>query len=184
MVSISEFLPNPVGADTTGEWVELANDSNVTAVLHGWHLTNASGKKIALDSYTVPAQGFLILTRPITKLTLRNQDEILSLYDQSGTLVDQARFRGLAPEGKSVNRAGSTWVLGEPSPLLPNVKIESALIHNAYPSGVPINYQMTNWMVGALTLGVALLLTMVVLYAFPYITNLQEFFHRGDPEIR
>ena len=45
MIIIKEVLPNPVGQDTTGEWLTLLNDGSEAVNLRGWSVKDASGKK-------------------------------------------------------------------------------------------------------------------------------------------
>src|SRR5947207_394630 len=104
MILINEFLPDPQGADATGEWIELWNNGNTSASLVGWRLENKAGKKFVFKNEEVARDAYLLVPRTNTKLTLKNSDETISLYDPAGKLVDQAFFRGTAQSGKSFNR--------------------------------------------------------------------------------
>ena len=101
MVQISEWLPNPAGADAEGEWIELWNSGPESVPLQGWRLTDAAGRSFR---------------RGETRLVLRNQDEKLSLFDGTGALRDQIFFPGSAPEGLSLSRSGTEVMATEPSP--------------------------------------------------------------------
>lgn len=117
MVYINEWLPDPVGADTAGEFIELYNDGDTAVKLDDWAIETEKGKTFLLTRRIVPARRYLVLTKSDTRLTLRNADGGLALYDARGTLVDQGAFGGSAPEGKSFSRAnynagqGSTFYL-------------------------------------------------------------------------
>ncbi len=63
VVFLNEWLPNPVGADAEGEFVELFNGGAADARLDGWRLETEGGKKFALDGRYVPARGYLILKK-------------------------------------------------------------------------------------------------------------------------
>jgi len=114
---ISEFLPNPVGKDTDGEFIELFNDGLKPANLSGWKIKDASGKIFTFGNQTLGAGQYLALSYKTTKITLNNDAETLYLYDASGKLVDKAAFSGTAPEGKSFVRENNQFVLtSKPTP--------------------------------------------------------------------
>jgi len=103
MILINEWLPNPVGNDASGEFVELFNSGSAPVNVGGWTL-EASAKKPKKISGAIPANGYLVFYRKQTKLVLKNSDEAIALYDAAGRLVDQSSFAGSAPEGKSFSR--------------------------------------------------------------------------------
>lgn len=133
MVYINEWLPNPVGRDEEGEWVELFNDGEQEVYLSGWALKNQSGKTVYFRDEIISAQGYLVLPRARTRLTLRNRDEHLFLYSRDGTLVDHAVLLGSAREGKSMVRRGEEWGIADPTPGAVNRLDENiALIESAF----------------------------------------------------
>lgn len=85
MIQISEWLPNPIGTDTQGEWVELYN-SGPTASLVGWSLKIGSSSKFVFKSGEIGANSFLVLPRSEIKLTLRNFNESLYLMNPTGKI--------------------------------------------------------------------------------------------------
>lgn len=98
---ISEFLPNPVGKDTDGEFIELFNDGLKSINLSGWKIKDASGKTFTFKNQILGSGRYLTLPYQTTKITLNNDAETLYLYDTKGVLIDKASFSGTAPEGKS-----------------------------------------------------------------------------------
>jgi len=129
---ISEFLPNPVGKDTDGEFIELFNDSQNEINLTGWQLKDASGKGFVLKNQKLGPAEYLILDYKTTKISLNNSDETLFLYDQKGTLVDKAGFTGSAPEGKSLVRKGSQFVFTDkPTPAKANIFESAELVKSS-----------------------------------------------------
>jgi len=83
-IYISEFLPNPKGADEAAEWIELYNDADSAANIGGFFLDDAAG---ASSPYQIPAgtaigaKGFLVFNRAQTKIALNNtSDEVRLLY--------------------------------------------------------------------------------------------------------
>ncbi len=123
---ISEFLPNPIGKDTDGEFIELFNDSQNEINLTGWQLKDASGKSFVLKNQKLGPAEYLILDYKTTKISLNNSDETLFLYDKKGVLVDKAEFTGSAPEGKSLIRKNNKFIFTDkPTPAKANI-FESA----------------------------------------------------------
>jgi len=126
MVIINEFLPNPIGKDTDGEFIELFNDSQNEINLTGWQLKDASGKSFILKNQKPGPAEYLVFDYKTTKISLNNSDETLFLYDQKGVLVDKVGFAGSAPEGKSVIRKSNKFVFTDkPTPAKANI-FESA----------------------------------------------------------
>ena len=67
-IRISEFLPNPVGKDADGEWIELENTLENTVSLCGWEIDDSEegSKEYLLDTYQLAAHAFLLLPREQT----------------------------------------------------------------------------------------------------------------------
>jgi len=103
MVFINEWLPSPYES-STAEFVELFNKSDSPVSLSNWKLAKANGKTFSLDGYSIPANGYLVLSRNETKLALKNSNEGLALYDALGRRADTSSFDGSARKGKSFSR--------------------------------------------------------------------------------
>ena len=125
-VVLNEVLANPVGAETTGEWIELVNDGTETVDLAGFVLDDAiepmelprhevaPGEMVLLvaDSYspdpelelTPPPDVALVRLPRLGRSGLANAGELLRLRDPAGTVV--SRFPALAAPGpgQSVGR--------------------------------------------------------------------------------
>jgi len=107
---INEFLPDPVGNDQEGEWVEIYNDSDTDVVLKGWRLEDASGQKYYFKDEVIKQKDFLVLPYKTTKITLNNNGETLSLYSPNNELAFQISYNGKAKEGYSYARVGpNNW---------------------------------------------------------------------------
>lgn len=131
MVAISEWLPNPVGKDTAGEWVELWNPGNTRQDLSGWKLI--SGKSAFSLRGDIEPGEYLVLKRQDTKLALPNQNGSLRLVTERGILADSAGFAITAPEGKSYQRtSGGNFFFAAPTPGAPNSVAVSAMLHSRY----------------------------------------------------
>jgi hypothetical protein len=105
---ISELLPNPVGKDSDGEFIELWNNGQASVSLLGWTLKDKSGK-VAQLSGTVPSGGYRVFRAAQTKITLNQSAETITLLDPVGRVVDRATYLGAAPEGSSYARKGSEF---------------------------------------------------------------------------
>ncbi len=108
-IHISEFLPNPVGNDTTGEFIELYNSSPDSVDLSGWVLDDI--EEAGSAPYTIPTgtliagNNFLVLYRPQTRLSLNNDSDHVRLVRPDGVIVDDIAYDDVA-EGYSYNRLG------------------------------------------------------------------------------
>ncbi|HWQ60561.1 MAG TPA: lamin tail domain-containing protein [Candidatus Fimivivens sp.] len=105
-VRINELFPNPVTKGEPDEWVELRNAGNETASLVGWSLRSGAGMfrfTAHLDTSLreIPANGFLVLPRSLTRLALRNSDGNVTLLAPDGsTLMDSVSYTSTT-EGNS-----------------------------------------------------------------------------------
>lgn len=108
MVVIQEFLPNPVGKDTEGEWIKLFNDSNEEVIdIQGWKLKDDSGKVFIFSSTKIKPGESFVFDYQATKIQLNNKGENLFLFDQDGNLIDKIGFSGEIQEGEIVGRGDS-----------------------------------------------------------------------------
>jgi len=99
-VVIKSFLADPAGADTGAEYISLFNSGDAAVALSGWSVRDKSGKTFGLSGYTLPAGKELRLFSSVTKITLNNSDEVVSLFDGAGTLVDELSLVGKAVSGE------------------------------------------------------------------------------------
>jgi len=104
-VIISEFIPNPTGSDTENEWIELFNQSDQIANLTNWQLDNqedgSSPFVFPANSLIAPRQ-FLVLRRPITKISLNNDADQVRLIYPDGSLATEVSYSGENEQGFSV----------------------------------------------------------------------------------
>ena len=187
MVFINEWFPNPPGNDGRGEFVELWNSNTTPANLNGWVLSDGK-KEIPLSGYSVPPEGYLVLRKTETKLTLKNTDGGLSLYGPNGLLIDGAAFAGSAPEGKSFSRVdygtGDTqhFSFADPSPGERNNVVIPEIKSLEYPVNVPLNPAFGFMEAAGLAVGVAIFLTIFLFYGIKKSENLSELLFARDGE--
>jgi PKD repeat protein len=121
-VFVSEVLPDAIGDDALGEWIELQNAASQEVSLAGWRL------KVGTHEYAFPAGskigsgGFLLVPRSQSKLTLLNGGDAVSLLNPAGRLMDSLTY-GALPEGVSAGRfynASDTISYCSPTPTAAN----------------------------------------------------------------
>ncbi len=94
-IYISEILPNPLGEDAKGEWVELYNASQRDINLGNWKLDDKEGGS---KPYTVPddiiikAKSHLTLPRTDTKLSLDNREDSVRLFNFEEEIQDELTY--------------------------------------------------------------------------------------------
>lgn len=103
---INELLPNPIGDDTTGEWVELYNSSDEILVLEGLRLGDTS------NHYPLTGQlashQYLVVPRSQSGIALNNTSDHIVLTDAHSETIDQTDYSN-AKEGKSWARNDESW---------------------------------------------------------------------------
>lgn len=115
-VVVSEFVPNPVGDEALGEWIELSNPSEVEKPLCGWSLDDGErgSDPYPLDRWRLPPGASLVLPREETGISLNNDADAVRLFAPlrgggSGA-YEIVRFTG-SPEGAShARRADGAWL--------------------------------------------------------------------------
>lgn len=116
-IFISELLPNPEGADTKDEFIEIYNAGTDPVDVSSWELVSGQGKKYIVDKKDIPSsliapQSFLVLFRTTTKIALKNSGgDSVALY-QPGQDKPTARafYTDSTPSGNSwVRREDGTY---------------------------------------------------------------------------
>ncbi|MDD5750241.1 MAG: lamin tail domain-containing protein [Candidatus Pacebacteria bacterium] len=105
-IFFNEILPSPEGPDEQNEWLEIFNANDFAVNLAGWQIKDTAG---AVKTYVLPdnslvaANGFLVISRPESKITLQNNGDGLELYNPDKELVHRIAFP-TAPNNQSYNR--------------------------------------------------------------------------------
>jgi len=102
---INEFLPNPIGKDTEGEYISLLNDGAEIVNLTGWVLKDISGKKFSLSGYALAPNEAITIPYAISKITLNNNGETIYLLNPQGEVVHELGYSGTAEEGRVITEA-------------------------------------------------------------------------------
>lgn len=107
-VMISEVLPNPEGTDK-GEFIELYNMDEIGVDLSGWKLKNKNNKTYTIpEGIKIEPKSFLILYQEVTKLTLTNTEDKITLFDEMDEVIDFVKYEK-APERKSYSFFEGSW---------------------------------------------------------------------------
>lgn len=77
---INEVLPDPLGADLLGEFIEIYNPGTTAIDLIGWSITAPNQLPFIFGLQTLPALHYLSLPRSLTRLSLNNSGDTLELY--------------------------------------------------------------------------------------------------------
>ena len=113
-IIINEFLPNPIGADTENEFIELYNADSKTIDLTGWQVGDDSTKKYTIDNVILKAGEYLTFFRTKSKIALNNTGgDSVKLYNVNNALVDSVEYNGKANDGISYNRSAEGWFWSE-----------------------------------------------------------------------
>gem|GEM_PF-6229190 len=125
-IKISEIFPNPKGADSGGEWVELINLGTEPVLIHNWILDDGEkgsairGSAWKIQSPIVYPQGFTVLSIPAGKFSLNNTSDTVRLYNSNKVLIDSISYAD-AKEDLSYSMIEGKWVWASPTPNAANV---------------------------------------------------------------
>jgi hypothetical protein len=119
---INELLPACQGPDADCEYVELYNPENRAVRLDGWRLVIKNAKYVFSEEATIKAQGYLVIKRPDSRLSLNNSGTAVNLVDPRGKIVSGVEY-SKAKEEVSFSRVdGREWQwTTTPTPGKPNI---------------------------------------------------------------
>ena len=112
-IILNEILPNPLGNDKDGEFIELKNITKEEIDLNLLQISTNTGKYIInnkdfLDTKIKPS-GFFLLPAKITHLTLSNSNDNIKLYEEkekSLLLIDNLNYENPAKNNLSYSKIG------------------------------------------------------------------------------
>lgn len=186
MLYINEWLPNPVGNDAAGEFIELYNSGAAAVKLDGYALGDGAKKTFSLGGYAVSPGGYLVLKHAQDKLTLKNTDGEVLLYGPGGQVIDSASFAGAAPEGQSFSRVDQSaapiahFAFEYPTPGAANKMIDTAVSVAQYPAGVPLAHGTAPGSFLILMFGTATFFLLFFIYVIRRNKNISDLLFGGD----
>lgn len=180
MIQISEVLPNPIGNDAEGEWIELQNTGSEAVSLLGFKLKTSGKKEFALSGTIGPGE-YLLLRRPQTKLTLKNEGDTITILGKDRKILDEVKYSFKVDEGKSLVRIDGRLFLGSPTPGAENREIFTASMIKTNFVPEEVVSRGVAWSEG---LGLALFLGLGILFLIKRNENLSNIFFGSNKESR
>lgn len=174
MIILSEFLPNPPGADRGGEWIELHNTGAAAVSLSGWSVRAGNGQ--ARLSGSIAPGGYNVFNASALGLTLKNTDGSVTLTGPGGE-ESVLSFIGAAPDGQSVQRAsGDIGVFGSPTPG------QAALVADTNTTQEPgiFFHALSGWSVAGFAIVVGILAAGAWLYGIKKNESIAQHFFGGN----
>ena len=136
-IIISEILPSPAGPDAENEWIELQNQNGFEVNLSNWKIEDVAGGTHVYnfpEGTTISIQGFLVIWRPQTKITLNNSGDSLNIIQPDGNAIDKVSY-GKAPQGQSYNQTELGWAWSNAlTPGSPNIISKKATENSSLPT--------------------------------------------------
>ena len=107
-IVVNEIIPNPVGDDTAGEWIELYNSSSERVNLKSWIFQDSGSSlhTIQNDLY-IESKSYLLVYRNISSLTLNNGGDKVKLYQPNNVLLSSTSYLDDGEEGWSWARSST-----------------------------------------------------------------------------
>lgn len=110
-IVINEILPSPDGPDENEEWIEILNKNNFKVELSYWKIEDVTGARnvyVFPEGTSIPAQEFLVLGRPTTKIVLNNDADGLNFIQPDGKIISSVAYEK-APRNQSYVLTDSGW---------------------------------------------------------------------------
>jgi|GEM_PF-4887305 len=149
----SEVLPNPDGADSQNEWLELFNQDNQEINLSQWKIKDLSGKSFNLPDVILEPGQYLVLIGEELRVSLNNNYEKLMLYRPDGTLADWLEYQNAKEEASFSRVADENWIwTSVPTPGGPNQVSEELLSGGELNSDI-IEEDRVDQVIGQITAG-------------------------------
>ncbi|MBI2356180.1 MAG: lamin tail domain-containing protein [Candidatus Doudnabacteria bacterium] len=127
-IKINEIFPNPEGADSGKEWVEIKNQGDAAVSLDGWIIDDGKVEdKIGASAYTIsgvtlnPGQVVQIIL-PSGSFALNNSGkETVRIFNSFKTLINSVDYEN-AEEDLSFGYNNDTWSWMKPTPNQANIE--------------------------------------------------------------
>lgn len=130
-IVVNEVLPDPVGSDAAGEFIELYNPTGSTADLSGSKLDDAEGGS---NSWKIPSGTTLVpgayraFKRTETGIAFNNDGDSARLLSSDGSVISILTYTKSSKEGSAWARTGNgtaAWTI-QPTPGTANVIVALA----------------------------------------------------------
>jgi len=110
-IVFNEVLASPEGPDEENEWIEIYNQNDFEVNLTNWQIQDKEGNTSSFvfpNMTIIKPKGYLVFSRPTTKITLNNTGDQLTLLNPNKEIVDTITYKK-SPTGKSYNRTNNGW---------------------------------------------------------------------------
>lgn len=123
-IIINEFMPDPEGADTNNEWIELKNLGSAAANLIGYKIDDAdAGSSLYTFPDTALAAGEAkAFYSSETKIVLNNDTDRVRLFDAAGTIIDEILYeKPMSGQSFARDSSGQWSITTTPTPNAENI---------------------------------------------------------------
>lgn len=114
-IIISELLPNPVGGDEEGEWIEIQNKSDMDICLKNWQIDDGIGGSRPykfLDEIYLKPDMFYVLDREESNIALNNSIDMVRVISPNEEIVDSVEYEKVK-EGLVYVNNNNNWQWGD-----------------------------------------------------------------------
>jgi PKD repeat protein len=111
-IIISEFMPNPAGADADGEWIEIYNEGSTRVNIRNWRLDDNEGGSRPFDlkeDYWLDPGAYFLFDREETGLALNNTVDAVRLLNRAGEVVDFVEYRDVSENASMARANDGEW---------------------------------------------------------------------------
>ncbi len=125
-VAVTELLPNPVGDDLQGEYIEVQNIGADPVRLGPWALVDGRGRRYVFSGngstdVVLDSGSFLVVPRVVSGITLANASGSVQLLRWDGAPAGVPVAYGSSREGRAWSLLpDASWVWATPTPGSPN----------------------------------------------------------------
>jgi len=116
---ITEIFPNPAGADTEDEFIEIYNPTNEEVDLSGWFLDDIEGgsRPYKITDLTIASQEHLAFFRKTTGLALNNDTDKARLINPLKETVSEIEYKNIKEDLAYALTSDNKWqVTSAPTP--------------------------------------------------------------------
>ncbi len=107
-IYLSELIPNPLGADSDLEFIELVNLGEDSVDLSGWTIVDPTKTFTVETGVLLEPKKYAVFYSHDTHISLNNDGDTIKLFDKNNELKDGIQY-GKTKEGFSLVKVDSSW---------------------------------------------------------------------------
>ena len=108
-VYLSELIPNPLGADSDLEFIEIVNLGDSVVDLSGWTITDPTKIFVIGTDILLEPKKYLVFYAHETHINLNNDGDTIKFFDKNNELKDAIQY-GKTKEGFSLVKIDGSWL--------------------------------------------------------------------------